>query len=121
MQTYRIEGKECSPEVYIDKQSGLIEIKGSSTLKETNWFYGNVLKWVLGFNLLENKTNTVNIHLEKINDSSTKWIILIFKKLHELVPKTRFEVNWHCNKHEGRVWSTANKMKALEYLHVNIL
>jgi hypothetical protein len=44
MRTFSIEGRKDSPSIFIDESSNLVEISGNSTLKETNWFYTNVLK-----------------------------------------------------------------------------
>lgn len=95
MYTFRIEGRNASPEVFIDREKQLIEISGISTLKNASWFYGNVLKWAVGFVLKGSELTVINIRLSRMNDSSSKWLFLIIKKLSEIMPPQSFRVNWY--------------------------
>jgi hypothetical protein len=103
MKTFSIEGGEKSPSVFIDESGRLVEISGISTLKDTNWFYSNVLKWILAFNLGSSKTEVINMKFVRINDSSTKWILLILKKMANLIPASNFEINWYLISNNRRV------------------
>ena len=95
MRTFSIEGGNRSPQVVIDENRNLVEISGNSTLLETNWFYGNLLKWIIAFNLGQNQTKTVNIRLRRLNKSSSKWIILIFNQVRNIFPGSNLEINWY--------------------------
>lgn len=95
MRTFAIEGNGESPEVFLDEKRMLFEISGNSTLKDTNWFYGNLLKWMIAFNSGDSKTRTVNIRLKRMNDSSAKWLTHILRKLIYFVPESSIEINWY--------------------------
>jgi hypothetical protein len=95
MKTFEIEGDLTTPNVLIDESKRMIEISGNSTLREPHWFYCNLLKWMLAFNLGSLQTETINIRLVRINESSSRWLILILKKLSAVIPGSKIQVNWY--------------------------
>ena len=107
MRTFWIEEGNDSPYVILDESKKLVEITGNSTLKEAHWFYSNLLKWMIGFNSGINRTETVNIKLNRINDSSAKWITLIFGRFIKLFPNTPLEINWEIRSKNARVKEVA--------------
>jgi hypothetical protein len=121
MVTYRIDAKRYSPEVYIDKQNQIIDISGTSTLKNTSWFYGNVLKWVIAFNGTDDCTTTINIKLNKINSGSTKWLMLIMQKLAAIVPDQKVMVNWYYEKHNSSIQLSGEILKLNAEIPVNLI
>ena len=121
MKTFSIERGDKSPAVYIDESGRLVEISGNSTLKDTNWFYSNVLKWILAFNMGSCKTEVINIKIERINDSSTKWLLLILKKLANLIPASEFEINWYLISSNRRVILSGQKLQEQSGYRVNLI
>ena len=121
MKTFSIEGGEKSPSVFIDESGRVVEISGNSILKETNWFYSNVLKWILAFNTGSRKTEVINIRFERINDSSTKWILLILKKLANLIPASDFEINWYLISNNRRVILSGQILQNQSGYKVNLI
>lgn len=107
MRTFWIEEGNDSPYVILDESKKLVEITGNSTLKEAHWFYSNLLKWMIAFNSGINRTETVNIKLNRINDSSAKWITLIFGRFIKLFPNTPLEINWEIRSKNARVKEVA--------------
>jgi hypothetical protein len=95
MRTFSIEGRKNSPSVFIDESNNLVEISGNSTLKETNWFYSNVLRWILALNNSSIEKKTVNIRLKKVNNSSTKRLSFLILKLRQEYPSKNCEINWY--------------------------
>lgn len=121
MRTFSIEGKADSPDVFIDEAKKLIEISGNSTLKETNWFYSNLLKWMIALNSGESSSFTVNIRLRRINDSSAKWLVVIFKKLTQFVPPGGIEINWYTNSKSPRILASGLMLQNQKEYQVNML
>ena len=103
MRTFSIEGGKNSPYVYLDESRKLVEINGNSTLRDAHWFYSNVLKWLIAFNSGPARTETVNIRFLRINDSTIKWLPLIFNKLDKLVPESSLEINWYLHNSSSRL------------------
>jgi hypothetical protein len=121
MRTFTIEGDMFAPSVFIDGRKSLVEISGNSVLKETNWFYSNLLKWLIAFNLGESKIETINIRLKRINESSAKWLSLIFTKLASLLPSARFEINWYLENNNRRILASGKSLQQLSGLQVNLI
>jgi hypothetical protein len=121
MRTFAIEGDHSAPTILIDEGKSLVEISGNSTLKETNWFYSNLLKWLIAFNSGNSRTETINIRLKRINDSSTKWLYLIFKKLVSLLPSARFEINWYMEGNSQRILASGKLFQQMAGLKVNLI
>ncbi|MGD2034425.1 MAG: SiaC family regulatory phosphoprotein [Bacteroidales bacterium] len=121
MRTFSIEGRAKSPAVFINESGRVVEISGNSTLKEANWFYSNVLKWILAFNTGSRKTQVIDIRLRQINDSSVKWILLILKKLESLIPAANFEINWYLTGGSRRAVMCARTLKSHSVFRVNLL
>jgi hypothetical protein len=121
MRTYSVEGGLESPSILIDESQSLVEISGNSTLKEVNWFYSNLLKWIIAFNSGTSKTEIVNIKLNRINDSSSKWITIIFKKLAALLPENHFEINWYIGAKNTRVLACGQLLQNQLGINVKLL
>ena len=121
MRTFTIEGKADSPDVFMDEAKKLIEIRGNSTLKETNWFYNNLLKWMIAFNMGNTNTCTVNIRLKRINDSSAKWLAVVFNKLRLFVPEKELEINWYLNSRSPRILASGLMLQTRTAYRVNML
>lgn len=122
MRTYAIEGSIESPNVILDEAKRLLEISGNSTLKDTNWFYSNLLKWMIAFNSGNSRTETVNIRLQRINDSSARWLTHILSKLIYFVPEPSIEINWYTNeKGSRRITESARMLQEQTGYRVNLL
>jgi hypothetical protein len=105
----------------IDKTNHVIEISGSSTFKNTSWFYSNVLKWAIAFNQQGTKATTINIKLNRINDSSSKWIMLIMRKLSALLPGHTITVNWYYQPANVSMQINGERLKLNSVIPVNLI
>lgn len=121
MRTFSIEGGQHSPQVLIDGNKNLVEISGNSTLLESNWFYGNLLKRIIAFNLGDNQIKVINIRLQRMNRSSSKWITLILNQVKNLLPTSNFEINWYFTTNNQNLMNFGQYLKNQSYHKVNIL
>lgn len=121
MITFRIEARKSSPEIFIDKKNHTIDISGSSTLKNTSWFYSKVLKWALAFNLANGESTTINIKLNKIDDSSSKWLLLIMKKLGVIIPGQKVKVNWYYDASNTSMQINGERLKLNSLIPVKLI
>ncbi len=119
--TYSIEAGKDSPFVYMDESTKTVEISGNSTLKEAHWFYCSLLKWLIVFNSGQTRTKTININLKRVNDSTSKWLILIFDKFYKILPDSSFEINWQLNKGSTRIRECGQLLKNRSGLKINML
>lgn len=96
MESLSIEGTNKTPQVKLDPETGVIEIKGRSIPENSIEFYRPIVEWLDEYAKKPNNKTTVNVQLEYFNTSSSKCILDIFKKL-ESLKKNRSEVviNWY--------------------------
>jgi hypothetical protein len=121
MRTFSIEGRNDSPRIFISEAGQSIEISGNSTLKETNWYYCNLLKWMIALNSGHSKTAVINIRLQRINDSSVKWLSLVFDKLAQFISPSLIEINWHFNAQSKRLLMSGQHIQQQSKNTVNLL
>jgi hypothetical protein len=121
MRIFSIEARDDSPEVLIDEAKSLMEICGNSTLRDTNWFYSNLMRWMIAFNRGTSRTTTVNIRLRRINESSLKWIMLIFNKLASDTSNSSIEINWFIDADSPRLLSLGMMLQRETTYRVNLV
>lgn len=121
MFSFRIDAKKTSPEIIIDQRNHVINISGSSTLKNTSWFYSNVLKWAIAFNFKGADVITINLRLNKINDSSSKWLLLIMQKMYSIIPEHNINVNWYYESSNSTMQINGERLKLNSIIPVKII
>jgi hypothetical protein len=121
MISFLIDSKKTSPEVAIDRRNHVINITGSSTFKNTSWFYSSVLKWVIEFNRKGADVTTINIRLNKINESSSKWLLLIMKKMYFLLPEHNISVNWYYEQSNTTMQINGERLKLNSSIPIKII
>jgi len=121
MRTFSIEGGTDSPSIFIDEMNSIIEISGNSTLRETNWFYPNVLMWIIALNNNKVGKKTVNIKLKRVNDSTSQWLATIFQNLIQYYPSSCFEINWYTYGNNNRASDLVHRLQSESGLKVNLI
>lgn len=96
MEKFTKEGTYRTPVVICDSDLGLIDIRGKSTPENTYSFYQPMAEWIVQYISEPAKETTVNIELEYVNTSSSKWLYSIFKELAKLNTKedSKLIINW---------------------------
>jgi hypothetical protein len=120
MRTFTIEKSENSPFVYLDEDKGSIEIRGKSTIKNPYWFYNNLLKWIVAFNLGDNKTKVINIQLSAVNNNSVKWLFIILNKISILTGNEKLIINWYFREN-SQIEKKGMEYKSNSPYHVNLI
>jgi hypothetical protein len=94
IETLKIKITANSPEILMDPEKGLIEIKGSSFLEDSVSFYIPVLNWIKEY-VTRPRDTTVNFDLSYFNSSAAKIFITAFKNL-KIIKKMNFNltINW---------------------------
>jgi hypothetical protein len=84
-----------TPQLILDENKGLIELKGSSIMEDTKAFYEPLMEWVYNY-LNDPKDTTVNIDLDYFNTSSAKTLLVFFKTLSKIQNSGyRLTLNWY--------------------------
>ena len=96
MESISIPGTLKTPTIISDSEKGLIEIKGRSNPENSSLFYKPLIEWVEKYSTNPLEKTVINIKLEHFNTSSSKCILVVFKKL-EPIKKANLEimVNWY--------------------------
>jgi hypothetical protein len=96
MELITIEGSPKTPNVVMNPETGVVEIKGRSIPENSIEFYKPVVDWLEEYSKSPAPKTVVNIQLEYFNTSSSKCILDVFKKL-ENIKKNQNDIviNWY--------------------------
>lgn len=84
MTPLRIQATAKTPEVLLDPQNGVFEIKGKSVPEDAEDFYNQILDWFEDYVANPNPETVMRIDLEYFNISSSKRLLFLLYKLNEL-------------------------------------
>ena len=101
MEPLRIEATSKTPEILFDATNEVFEIKGKSIPGDAEQFFSPITSWIEDYVSKPNHSTLFKIDLEYFNISSSKRILNILYKLHELVEKgLNIIIEWHYNEDE---------------------
>lgn len=83
-----------TPEVVFDAASGVFLLKGRSIPENSIEFYQPLNEWVERYTENPGSKTRIEIRLEYFNTSSSKCLLILFKKLEKL-NGTDVSVNWY--------------------------
>jgi hypothetical protein len=94
----RIELKktERTPLVILDRENGIIEVRGRSVMENAKMFYEPLfIEWLDDYLNSPAQITTVNLDFEYLNSGSSLWVFQLMKKL-EILHKRDIKViiNW---------------------------
>lgn len=84
MSPYTFQGNDVFPTVTLDKECGIFHIKGRSTPDNAKLFFEPSLQWMDTYASSPNPETNFVFQLEHFNISSSKIILFILYKLHDL-------------------------------------
>ena len=90
----KIEATKYTPEIILDEEKGIIEIKGKSYPENTFEFYNQLMEWLEEY--FENPVSKTifNIELLYLNSSTSKFLYDLFDYLEEKSEDNSIEINW---------------------------
>lgn len=95
MENLTIVQTQYTPNIILDADKDLIEIRGKSYPENTFEFYKPVMDWMEEyFKCYDKKKTTVNMEIIYFNSSSSKLFFDLFDLLDEAKEKCDIEVNW---------------------------
>ena len=86
MEVLSIKGTQETPEVLLNKQTGIFSISGKSLPEDVKEFYNPVIKWIESYSSEPNPETKLTIKMDYFNTASSKMLLEIFelfKNLHE--------------------------------------
>jgi sulfatase maturation enzyme AslB (radical SAM superfamily) len=94
MENLHIEATKYTPEINLDAEKGLIQIKGKSYPENTFEFYKPVMDWLEEYFKNPKDNTTVEMEIVYFNSSSSKQFFDLFDLLEENKDKTNLKVKW---------------------------
>jgi hypothetical protein len=94
MEKVYIPATRYTPEITLDPQKGLIEMKGKSYPENTFEFYKPIIDWVKEYVKNPNDNTTVNMEIVYFNSSTSKLFFNLFDILYENKDKSKITINW---------------------------
>jgi hypothetical protein len=119
--TLNIEKSHNSPEILLDAEQGIIEIKGASFLENSMAFYEPVFEWIEQYTS-NPKDTTVNVELKYFNSSSAKVLLTLFKSL-AVIKENNFQltVNWTYKEDDEDIMDSGLDFAKLSGLEFNLI
>ena len=96
MRKIKIEAKDQTPSVILDKESSIMEIKGYSYPDEAREFYREIIEWFKEYVKEPNAETKLIFDLVYVNSTSVKFFNDILKKLDTIVAEVKVVlVEWY--------------------------
>ena len=96
IEPYFIEGTQKTPTIRYDLDKNLLVISGKSIPENHSSFYAPFLAWLDEFVKDPPEYTEVKINLEYFNTSSSKVLLVIFRKMEDIIRNNKkVEIKWH--------------------------
>ncbi len=110
-----------TPELVLNNEDGIIEMKGSSIMEDAKAFYDPMMKWLYEY-VSKPKDTLVNVDLEYFNTSSAKVLLIIFKTLANIQNSGfKVHVNWHYEEDDEEIFESGNNFSAMSKIKFNFI
>lgn len=123
MENLYIPATKYTPEINLDADKGLIEIKGKSYPENTFEFYAPVIKWIEEYLkcCVKDKV-TVNMEIIYFNSSSSKLFFDLFDLLDEVKDRYDITINWiYDEENESAEEAGEDFIEDFENLKINLV
>ena len=110
-----------TPQLVLNKEKGLIEMRGSSIMEDATAFYDPIMKWLYEY-VDHPKDTLVNVDLEYFNTSSAKVLLIIFKTLSTIQKSgCKVNVNWHYEEDDEEIFESGSSFSAMSKIKFNFI
>ena len=84
MKRLYFKGSEETPEINLDKDKGIFEIKGKSFMEDVQAYYEPIIAWLEEYKKNPNKETVITIEVEYINTASSKMFLDVLKEIEDI-------------------------------------
>jgi len=119
MEKYFKRGKENTPTIDFDPETGLFEISGKSIPEDSLGFYEPVMDWLKEYVANPREKTIFSFKLEYFNTSSSKLLLDIFYILEEI--KEGLVINWYCEESDEDMEETAGDFNEVLDNEINVI
>ncbi|MGB5866490.1 MAG: DUF1987 domain-containing protein [Arcobacteraceae bacterium] len=95
MENLKIEATKYTPEIEMNKDTGIVSLVGKSYPENTFEFYEPVMKWLEDyFDGNAQEETVINFEIIYFNSSSSKLLFDLFDLIEEMNDKSDIKINW---------------------------
>ena len=85
-----------TPQVILDSEKGLISFKGKIVTVDCDSLFKPIFNWLNNYIISPCSQTQINIQLDYFNTISTKYLIILFRKIEtQLLYKNDIKVSWY--------------------------
>lgn len=111
MDNLKIEKTKYTMEIDFNKDTGILEMAGSSYPENALDFFGPILDWIKTYISEMKKPMVLNIRLNYLNTSSTKCILDIFETLEQYFKAGGdVKINWYYAEDDEDIMETGEEL-----------
>lgn len=111
MENLQIKKTKYTMEVNFNKDSGILEMAGSSYPENALDFFGPIIDWIKEYIASVKKELALNIRLNYLNTSSTKCILDIFEILDQYHQSGgKVKINWYYAEDDEDIMETGEEL-----------
>jgi hypothetical protein len=123
MDSLYIKGTNLHPEVNFNSKTGVLELRGRSLPEQVLSLYQPILKWIEDYTSTPKKENTLlNINLDYINSSSSKYLLEILKRLDDFHKRgNKIAVQWFYDEYDEDAEESGEEYKELLTLEFTLI
>jgi len=111
MENLVIEKTKYTMAVNFNKDTGILEMEGSSYPENALDFFGPIISWIKNYIQEIKKDIDMNIRLNYLNTSSTKCILDIFEILEQYyISGGKVKINWHYAEDDEDIMETGEEL-----------
>lgn len=77
-------GTEETPQIVLDKDKNIFEIKGKSFMEDVQSYYEPIISWLEEYKKDPNKETVITFEVEYINTASSKMFLDVLKEIEDI-------------------------------------
>jgi len=117
-----IEGTEKSPSIILNKDEGIIEIRGKSIPENTREFYYPFNRWLTEYSYTPALKTQVTVALQYMNSSSSVVITRLIKLLDDMIGlKSEVRVKWYYEKDDIEMKEQGEYYKSIMQIPIDLI
>ena len=110
----RISQTKDTPEIILDKQNNVFEIRGRSLPEDADKFYSPILEWIENYVKDPNPETVLTVDLEYFNSSSIKQLVILFVKLQSIVKtENKVKIIWSYPQNDELIEVKGQELKSI--------
>ena len=115
MESLRIEGDKKSPKIIFEPYSGVMVMKGRSSLENPTKFFAPVLEWAEKYTIEPSKQTIFRMQMEYFNSSSSKVLMKIFRIMEAMHKggKSNFTIEWFYEELDGSMLEAGEDFQSM--------